>query len=51
MLVERYRDSWQKLRGELSRKTSRLAFPSGGVPPTGPKPDLPASAWQFPAFA
>jgi hypothetical protein len=49
--VESYRDSWQKLRGELSRKASRLAFPSGGVPPTWPKPDLPSTDWRFPAFA
>jgi hypothetical protein len=51
VLVESYRDSWQKLRGELWRQTSGLAFPSGGVPPTWPEANLPTSSWQFPAFA
>jgi hypothetical protein len=51
IFVESYRASWRKLRGELSRKTSRLALSSGGVPPTWQEPDQPATAWQFPAFA
>jgi hypothetical protein len=48
MFVESYRDFWKKLRGELSRHTSRLAVPTGGVPPTWPKRDLPVRPWQLP---
>jgi hypothetical protein len=48
VFVERYRDSWQKLRGEQSRRKSRVAFPSGGAPPTSPKRDLPVRPWQLP---
>lgn len=38
-----YRNAWQKLRRELSRPTSKFAFPWGGVPPTWPTLELPPS--------